>query len=85
MDVGINTTSCQNHLFSRNHIRRGTHNHVGIDPSHHIRVTCLADTNDTISFDTNISLDNTSHRIYNESVGNHNVQGVRSGNTSVLV
>ena len=84
MDVGINPTCCQNHLFSGNYISRGSYNHIGIDASHHIRIASLANPNDTISFDTNIRLDNPRDRIYNESVGNHDIQGVGSGNTRVL-
>lgn len=77
MNMGINTSSGQNHFFSSNHISCCTHYHVGVDTSHHIGVTRLAYADNTVAFDADIGLDDTRYGIDNESVRNDDIQGIR--------
>lgn len=76
MHVSVNTTSRQNHLFSSNDVRSGTYDHVGIHTLHHVWISCFSDTNNTIAFDTNVSLEDSSDGIDNQRIGNDDIQGI---------
>ena len=73
MDMGINTTCCDDHSFSCQRLCGCTNGHSRCHPVHDIRVSCFSDPCDLSVFDSDICLDDPSG-IHDQGVGDHQIQ-----------
>ena len=76
MNMGIHTTSGQNHAFARNDLSRCTN--WNRDRRLNIRVACLADTPDPTRLETDIGFNNPEHRIDDQCIGDDRVSHLSS-------
>ena len=73
MNVGVNTTSCNDHTFSCKCLCRSTYRHSGSHTIHDIRVSRFSDSDNFSVFDSDIGLDN-SCGIHNQGISNYKIQ-----------
>src|ERR1700742_4143051 len=58
MDMGVKSASSHDLAFTRDDIRAGTDDHIGMNAIHNVGIASLADSNDHTMLDTNIRLVN---------------------------